>query len=88
MKNSPQTVRGRRIRRYRELRDLNDELKLRYPDTLQGAQGRGLGGAEGWRQESVVGLIGWKGAIVRPQFPAKRFFGNNDPSFIASRQAR
>jgi len=85
-KITPQTVRGRLLRRYRELRDLNDELKLRYPDTLQGAQGRGLGGA-GWQQESV-GLIGWMGGIVRPQFPAKRFFGNNDPSFIASRQAR
>lgn len=43
-------------KRYRELRELSDELKLRYPDNL-------------------------------PQFPAKRFFGNNDPAFIASRQA-
>eukprot|EP00913_Durusdinium_trenchii_P027210 g25530.t1 len=43
-------------KRYRELRELNDELKLRYPESL-------------------------------PQFPAKRFFGNNDPAFIASRQA-
>ncbi|CAJ1375348.1 unnamed protein product [Effrenium voratum] len=43
-------------KRYRELRELHDELKLRYPENL-------------------------------PQFPAKRFFGNNDPAFITSRQA-
>ena len=27
-------------------------------------------------------------ALLRPQFPAKRFFGNNDPAFIASRQVQ
>ncbi|CAE7256650.1 KIF16B [Symbiodinium sp. CCMP2592] len=43
-------------RRYRALRELHDELKLRYGETL-------------------------------PHFPAKRFFGNNDPTFIAARQA-
>ncbi|CAE7031499.1 KIF16B [Symbiodinium natans] len=42
-------------RRYRALRELHDELKLRYGENL-------------------------------PHFPAKRFFGNNDPAFIASRQ--
>jgi len=43
-------------KRYRELRELHDELRLRHGDSL-------------------------------PAFPGKRFFGNQDPSFIASRQA-
>mmetsp|Transcript_25560 Transcript_25560/g.51617 ORF Transcript_25560/g.51617 Transcript_25560/m.51617 type:complete len:247 (-) Transcript_25560:78-818(-) len=43
-------------KRYREIRELHDELRLRHGDSL-------------------------------PAFPGKRFFGNQDPAFIASRQA-
>eukprot|EP00931_Biecheleriopsis_adriatica_P076017 TRINITY_DN49771_c0_g1_i1.p1 TRINITY_DN49771_c0_g1~~TRINITY_DN49771_c0_g1_i1.p1 ORF type:complete len:269 (+),score=60.85 TRINITY_DN49771_c0_g1_i1:69-809(+) len=52
---NPEGVSWNIEKRYSEMRQLHDELRLRYGDGL-------------------------------PAFPGKRFWGNNDPAFIAQRQ--